>query len=350
MKTNPIRQCVGIDISKDQFMASLATLNEAFQVTIKSTKSFANSAEGFEKMARWVGQLAHTPVAMHYVMEATGVYYESLAYWLHEQGQSVSVILPKQFKAYANSLNAKSKTDRIDARILAQMGLERSLATWQPASPVMRQLKQLCREKNTLKEEKKALKNQLHALNCSYQPNETTRKRLGRRLATVDELIREVEIELVATMQTDSLLTQRIENVCTIKGIGLMTALALVAETNGFALFVNKAQLVCYAGYDVVKNESGTSVKNPTKISKRGNNHLRKALHFPALIAIRYEPQFQLMSQRIVERTSLKMKGVVAVQRKLLVLAYTLFKNNTPFDGHHRSHQNSRQSPMLNPA
>lgn len=176
----------------------------------------------------------------------------------------MSVILPKQFEAYANSLNSKSKTDRIDARILAQMGLERSLANWQPASPVMRQLKQLCRKKNTLKDEKKTL------------------------------------------------------NVCTIKGIGLMTALALVAETNGFALFTNKAQLVCYAGYDVVKNESGSSVKGLTKISKRGNSHIRKALHFPALSTIRYEPKFQQMSARITQQTSLKMKGIVAVQRKLL--------------------------------
>ncbi|GAA4462966.1 IS110 family transposase [Nibrella saemangeumensis] len=350
MKTNPIRQCVGIDISKDQFMASFATLDEAFQVTIKSTKSFANTLDGFEKMTRWISQLEHAQVTIHYVMEATGVYYESLAYWLHEQGQSVSVILPKQFKAYANSLNIKSKTDRIDARVLAQMGLERSLPVWQPASPIMRQLKQLCREKNTLKEEKKALKNQLHALTCSYLPNETTHQRLLRRLATVNELIREVESELLATLQSDPRLAERIENVCTIKGIGLMTALALIAETNGFALFTSKAQLVCYAGYDVVKNESGTSVKNPTKISKRGNNHLRKALHFPALTAIRYEPRFQKVSERITERSSLKMKGVVAVQRKLLVLVYTLFKNNTPFEEQYESQKIIRQSPVLNPA
>jgi transposase len=331
MTTNPIRQCIGIDISKDEFVASLATLNEAFQVSIKSTKSFANTLDGFQKMDRWANQLATTQLPLHYVMEATGVYYESVAYWLYERSQSLSVILPKQFKAYANSLNIKSKTDRIDARILAQMGLERSLASWQPASPVMRQLKQLCREKNTLKDEKKTLKNQLHALTHSYQPNEATHQRMLRRLTTVEELIREVEAELIATMRTDEVLVERIQNVCTIKGIGLMTALALVAETNGFSLFTNKAQLVCYAGYDVVKNESGTSVKGLTKISKRGNSHLRKALHFPALTAIRYEPRFQQMSARITQKTSLKMKGIVAVQRKLLVLVYTLYRNNVPF-------------------
>jgi transposase len=350
MSSNPIRQCVGIDISKDEFVASLATLNEVFQVTIKSTKSFDNTLDGFLKMDRWATQVAFPQVPVHYVMEATGVYYESLAYWLHEQSRSVSVILPKQFKAYANSLNIKSKTDRIDARILAQMGLERSLANWQPASPVMRQLKQLCREKNTLKDEKKTLKNQLHALNHSYLPNEATQQRMLRRLATLEALIREVEAELIAVIRTDQILAERIQNVCTIKGIGLMTALSLVAETNGFALFTNKAQLVCYAGYDVVKNESGSSVKGQTKISKRGNSHIRKALHFPALSAIRYEPRFQQMSARITQKTSLKMKGIVAVQRKLLVLVYTLYRNNVPFESSYQSRQIIRQSPVLSPA
>lgn len=80
MSTNPIRQCVGIDISKNEFVASLATLNEAFQVSIKSTKSFDNTLDGFLKMDRWANQIAISQVPVQYVMEATGVYYESLAY------------------------------------------------------------------------------------------------------------------------------------------------------------------------------------------------------------------------------------------------------------------------------
>ena len=56
------------------------------------------------------------------------------------------------------------------------------------------------------------------------------------------------------------------------------------------------------------------------------------ALHFPALTAIKHEPVFKAVFDRICERTEYKMIGVVAVQRKLLLMAYTLFKNNVAFD------------------
>ncbi|HAD13144.1 MAG TPA: IS110 family transposase, partial [Saprospirales bacterium] len=103
-------------------------------------------------------------------------------------------------------------------------------------------------------------------------------------------------------------------------------------ETDGFALFKNKAQLVSFAGYDVVQRESGTSVKGTTRISKKGNSYIRRALYFPALTAVKYEPQFKDFYQRVFEKSFIKMKGYVAVQRKLLVLIYTLYKKEEPYD------------------
>ena len=112
-----------------------------------------------------------------------------------------------------------------------------------------------------------------------------------------------------------------------------MTALTVVAETNGFDLIENKGQLVSYAGYDVVENQSGISLKGKTRISKKGNSHIRNALYFPALSAAKYEPKLQNIYQRILEKNpKVKMIGAVAVQRKLLVLIYTLYKKNEPYD------------------
>jgi transposase len=333
--TTIIRQCVGIDIAKDEFVASLAMMNQAFEVAHKRTKSFPNSLAGFHKLAKWVKQYCLAQVNTCYVMEATGVYYQNLAYWLYEHSLPVSVILPKQFKAYANSLNIKSKTDRIDARILAQMGVERALSLWQPVSASMRQLKQLCRERTTLKTEKTVLKNQLHSLSHSYQPNESTLKRLKKQILALDKLIQETQKELVVSLEQDTWLKERIEKVCSIKGIGIMTAISIVAQTNGFALFKNKAQLICYAGYDVVRNESATSVNSRTRISKKGNSHIRKALHFPALTATRHDSNLKKAYERM--NTKIKMKGVVALQRKILVLIYTLFKNNTAYEANYDS-------------
>ncbi|PLK43849.1 IS110 family transposase [Emticicia sp. TH156] len=331
--TNPIiRQNIGIDISKASISVCIAQKLLDQSVLFPSSKSFENTLSGFEKMNRWIQQFIDITVEVHYTMEATGVYYESLAYWLFENQKPVSVILAKQFKSYAQSLNIQSKTDGIDARILAQMGVERKLSLWSAVSGQMRQLKQLSRERNSLMDEQTAIKNQLHALKHSYQPDQRSIGRIEGRLALIAQQIKEIQEEMSEILANDPALKERIANVCTIKGVSLITAIAIIAETNGFALFHSRSQLVAYAGYDVVRRQSGTSINAPTKISKKGNKHIRKTLYFPALSAAMHEPAMKKTYQRITEKTNIKMKGAVAIQRRLLVLIYTLFKNNQPYD------------------
>jgi transposase len=128
-------------------------------------------------------------------------------------------------------------------------------------------------------------------------------------------------------------LLRKVDNVCSIKGVAFLTAITIISETNGFELIENKAQLVSYAGFDVVERQSGSSVRGKTRISKKGNSHIRRALHYPALSAVRYEGQLRELYKRVTERNpKVKMIGLVAVQRKLLVLIYTLFKKNEPYD------------------
>ena len=105
----------------------------------------------------------------------------------------------------------------------------------------------------------------------------------------------------------------------------------IIAETNGFELIKNKAQLVSYAGYDVVENKSGTSLDSPTRISKKGNSFIRRALYWPAITAVQHEPEFKQLFNSVFEKTRIPMKAYVAVQRKLLVLIYTLFKKDEAF-------------------
>ena len=332
MTNQIIRQNVGIDVSKATITVAIAQKKLDQSVVIKSTKTFSNNLAVFAKMDNWVKQFTDTQIAIHYNMEATGVYYEALAYWLYERQRPTSVILAKQFKNYAASLNIKSKTDDIDARVLAQMGVERVLSFWQPHSFQMRTLKQLSRERNALKDEQTDIKNQLHALNHSYRPDENNPKRVEKRLELIKQQIKEIEQDMKNILEKDPELKQRIDNVCTIKGVGLITAISIISEANGFALFRSKAQLVCYAGYNVVNKDSGTSVKSKPRISKKGNKNIRKSLHFPSLTAIQYDSKMQKTYDLIYDKTKIKMKGVVAIQRKILVLIYTIFKKNEAFD------------------
>lgn len=327
-----ICQNIGIDVSKSSLMVSIAQKMLDQSVVIKSTKNFSNNLSGFESIEKWIQSFTDSNVAIYYTMEATGVYYENYAYWLYENKKSVSVILAKQAKKYFESLNIKSKTDEIDAKVLAQMGVERKLSLWIPASIQMRNLKQLSRERNALKDEQTAIKNQNHALKHSHEPDKKTLERINKRLDLISQQIQEIEQDMKNIMDSDTDLKERMTNVCTIKGVGFITAISIVAETNGFALFNSRSQLVCYAGYNVVQKQSGTSLNAPTKISKKGNKHIRKTLYFPAITASRYDDKMKSTYQTITNKTNIKMKGSVAVQRKILVLIYTLFKNNQPYN------------------
>jgi transposase len=215
------------------------------------------------------------------------------------------------------------------------MGIERSLVSWERPDDYWRKLKSLCRERVALLEEKTMISNQLHALNHSQEPFEQTIKRLEKRIGLIVQQVKEVEQELKAFAKSDEDLFQKIKNVCTIKGVDIITAVTVVSECNGFANFHSKAQLVSYAGYDVVYRESGSSVNKTKRISKKGNRFIRRALHFPAQVAIQRTEEFTQYAQRIIDKTKIKMKGGVAIQRKLLVLIYKLFINDTTYDPNH---------------
>jgi len=139
----------------------------------------------------------------------------------------------------------------------------------------------------------------------------------------------------------------RMKKIMTIPGIGKITAASVIAETHGFAQIRNKRQLVSYAGYDVINQQSGTSIKTKPRISKRGNRHIRGAMHMPALSAINHNQTQKDAFVRIVSKSGIKMKGVVAVQRKLLVLMYTLWKNDTEFDPSFEQNKKGRHNTTL---
>jgi transposase len=241
--------------------------------------------------------------------------------------------LPNKSKHFAKSLNIKTKNDTVDAALLSRMGLERSLPAWKGMSPNMQKIKQLSRNRAALQQIRTRVSNQLHAHTHGHAPHKSIVKSMHQHLKFLDKQIKSLEDELVQSVANDPELQQKLDNICTIKGIGLMTAITVVAETNGFDLIENKGQLVSYAGYDVVENQSGISLKGKTRISKKGNGHIRSALYFPALCAARYEPKLQNIYQRILEKNpKVKMIGAVAVQRKLLVLIYTLYKKNEPYN------------------
>jgi Transposase IS116/IS110/IS902 family len=101
-------------------------------------------------------------------------------------------------------------------------------------------------------------------------------------------------------------------------------------------LIKNYRQLVSYSGYDVIENSSGTHI-GKTKISKKGNSRIRRALFMPALSVVTHNQKpFVDLYNRTYEKHKVKMKSYVAVQKKLLTTMYALWKNDTPFNENHK--------------
>lgn len=333
--TTPVflRQSVGIDISHLRFDASVGRESRGSLPSLSPSRDYPNTETGFKALIQWVKSEAIDLTHCTFVMEATGVYYESIALWLHEQGYRVAVLLPNSVRSFAKSLNIKTKHDAIDAKNLAHMGCERALDIWEPAPVLLKELKQLTRHRESLLHQRTMAKNQLHAAQREAPLSSKVLESKNQLIEFLSQQIKHTDEQIEALIQSDPQLHQDFQYIHSIPAIGATTAAVLLAETQGFRNFRNQAQLVSYAGYDIIRTQSGTSIKRPERISKKGNHRIRKALFFPSIIAPRHIPAFARVYQRVNQKNAItKMKGAVALQRKLLTLAYQLVKKKAYFD------------------
>ena len=103
-------------------------------------------------------------------------------------------------------------------------------------------------------------------------------------------------------------------------------------KQGGLSSFLAARQLVAHAGIAPQQYESGTSVKRTACISKIGNARLRRAAYMAALSAIRCKGPLKDFYQRLIARGKAKKLALVAVARKLLVVAFKVARSGMPYD------------------
>ncbi|MBC6492738.1 IS110 family transposase [Flavihumibacter stibioxidans] len=327
-----LRQAVGIDVAQNELVVALGRMDEAFLVDIYAHKTFSNSASGFEGLVDWVSSRTEPGIGLRFVMEATGVYHEQLAHFLAGKGLEVSVVVPNKISNFFRTLEVKTVTDKTASETLTRFGLERKLDSWKPPHSLYRRIRHLTRERDQVIADRTVAKNQLHAELAGFEPLASSVKRINQKIALLDKQVKEITTELMALVKRDEEIYRQVRLMSSLPGIGLLTAATILGETNGFELIRNKRQLTSYAGLDVREKQSGTSIRSKPTISKKGNSYLRKAMHLPALAAIRTDERFKAIFTRLVGKHGIKMKAVVAVQRKLLEMTYVLFKHNSTYD------------------
>jgi transposase len=328
-----LKYALGIDVSKKDIHACLSVIDLGQQVKVKASSKFANQLQGFKDLISWVNRhKKESTIPLIIAMEATGVYYEACALFLFKAGFEVAVVLPNKAKKYLQAVGLKTKNDKIDAMGLARMGAEQCLEAWQPMDEFFYTLRALTRHHQSLQELKNNINNQLHADEHSIYSSKKVTKQLKKLILSIEKQLKEIGQDIHDHLYSKAEVAEKINYITDIKGLGYMTVAAILGETNGFALFKSIPQLVSYAGYDVIENQSGNH-RGKTRISKKGNSHIRRALHLPAFNMIRYNiGNFKPFFERILERHHQKMKAYVAVQKKLLALIYTLWRKNEGFN------------------
>lgn len=327
-----LKYSVGSDISKDKFDSCISAIDSTQHVKILATRTFKNNRDGFEAYLNWVNLKCKMELSIVHIMEATGIYYEKFAWHLHRSSKKLSVVLPNKSKKYMQSIGLKTKTDKIDAKGLSRMGAEQSFLLWEAPEARMVELRSITRQRENLQKTRTQLKNQLGALKCGEFINEAIVNQQETVIALLDKQIKETEEMIGSLVNEDAELKERIERITSIKGLGLISVATVIAETFAFKYFVNQRQLVSYAGYDVIENQSGRHV-GKTKISKKGNSHIRRILHLPSFcVVLNNEPIFKNQYDRVYASSKQKMKAYVAVQRKLLIMIYTLWKTNEKYE------------------
>ena len=317
---------LGIDVSKLK-LAVAVLLNGKFR-----TKTVTNDQAGFEALWSWLERFDRMPE--HVCLEATGSYGEDVATFLHDRGLVVSIVNPARVKGFAQSEGLRTKTDKVDARLIASFCLSKQekLQRWQPALVEQRELRDLTRRLEALKNMRGQEENRLEG-----KLSEVVVTNLREHIQYLDKQIQQLETRIKDHIDRHPGLRQQCDLLTTIPGIAETTSANLISELH-FDQFATARQAAAYAGLTPSDRESGTSVKGRPKLSKIGSRRLRKALYMPALAAIRYNPTLSEFANRLERKGKAAKVIISAVMRKMIHMAFGVLRSGRPFNPNYQPH------------
>ena len=309
---------LGIDVGKSDVHVFLLDGEKT------ARHSFPNSRAGFSQLDRWLRN--RKVERIHACLEATGGFSEALAEHLYDTGHLVSIVNPSRVKAFAGSELLRTKTDAIDAALIARFCRAQRPAVWTPPSPEMREFRALVRRYDALQEMHVQESNRLEAPGTVG----SVRQSVLTVLEHLNAQMKEIQAQIKRVVDDHPDLRGRRDLLTSIPGIGERTAEVLLAEIH-MEQFLTGKQVAAFAGLSPRHYQSGKIV-GKSRLSKAGSPRLRKALFFPALSAMRWLPMFRQFAQRLTGRGKPRLLIIAAVMRKLLVLAFAVLKSGRAYD------------------
>jgi transposase len=277
---------------------------------------FSNDKAGLRDLIQWIGAL---PVE-RIVYEPTGAYHRSLEDALSAAELPLVKANPLQARRFAQACGQRGKTDKVDARMLARMGMALQPDCTTVPSKIQRDLKALAVARQALIKDRTAAKNRAKqiSLGLLQSQNDTRLHQIDRDLEAVDTLMMEI-------IKGDQNVARNFAILKSIPGMGAITAAALLVEMPELGTLSAK-QIASLAGLAPHPRESGQW--KGKRFIGAGRKLLREALYMPALVACRHNPDMTIKYQQLIKAGKPPKLAITAVMRKLIILANALIKNN----------------------
>lgn len=318
---------IGIDISKDSFVAAFPTVS-GYQ-----THTYPNTVKGIKK---FIGSL--TVTEHHCVMEATGNYAFLLLYLLERQGIVASMVNPKQIKHFSRMMMTVTKTDTKDACMIAMFGKKMNPPVYKMPSETIMLLKQKKTIIRQLKKQLIATKNLKKSLDVLPFQDKNGMKALNKTISFLASQVETLESELADLASSE--FDKQIKLLTSIKGIGITLATALIVATGGFSYFNNAKQVSRFIGICPTYQQSGTSVHIKGGINRNGDVNLRSLLYVASWSALRGNTACKECYTRLKANGKPSKVALIAVANKLVRQAFAVVKSDTPYkDGFISTHQ-----------
>jgi transposase len=307
------RIIVGVDVSKDH-------LDAAVNLPSSPPRRFTNDADGIAKLVSWTIELAPERI----VFESTGAYQKQAVAALLTASLPAVVVNARQVRDFAKGLGMLAKTDAIDAGVLVRFG-EVVATTVRPLpAPEIQEFQDLYDRRSQLVRMLAAEKNHRHA-----SISAKVRKNIEAHLAYLKKQIKALEDRLDRIVEKSDAFRAKDEVLQSIPGIGPQVSRTLLAHLPELGQG-NRQTISALVGLAPYNDDSGR--ESHARHIRGGRSKVRCGLYQAAVVAITHCPEMKAFYARLKARAKSTRVALIAVARKLLVLANALVRTMKPYE------------------
>jgi transposase len=300
---------VGIDVSMDWLDVSVLPFGDEYRISY-----------GRAEVAELVKRMSDLrPIRI--ILEATGGYEVEIAAALSDAGLPVCVINPRQSRDFAKATGELAKTDRVDARVLAEFG--RALRP--PVRPLpdadARQLRETMDRRGQILETLLAERNRLQRTE-----SKTVKASLRSHIRHLERQLEKMEKALADQIEASPAWQEDVDLLTSVPGVGQLTAANLTIMLPEIGTMGRK-QIAKLVGVAPLSRDSGS--RRGSRSIWGGRAQVRRMLYMPTLVATRNNPVISALYNRLVERGKPKKVAIVACMRKLLIITNAMIRDRT---------------------